>query len=463
MYFKNNIGIIVIIFLFFCSNLIFLGFYDDVWWDSSIYIGMGKYIYSFGDSGLWEASRPLILPLFLGVGWFLDFNAVYFGRAVSITFAILVLYMVYIIGIRLFSKKVGLLAAFFTAFSYHFLFFSPSILTEIPSTLFVLLAFYFFLEKKFFLTGLFSGISVMTRLFQVFTLIGLVLVFFIYFFRKKDFKKNLLYFITGASLFIFSYILINYYLYGDVLTPLKIQLHLTKTTGWALYHGFGFYFLGLLKENFFIIFLLTLPFFIKKDYKFFTLIFIPLIYILIFSFVAHKEMRFMLVVLPFLYLLLSYCLAQIYLKIKYRRLALGLFFILVAVWLSVSFSYFNDTVSYRYQREDEGLLYFQKYLMNNEGEIWVTSPLYALYSDERIEGLLYYYSSENLINFINKNSNTVDIILFNSCDIQCHPDGLDPLCRESRELLKDTISNFDKIYQNEINSCNYQIFRKTTS
>ena len=100
---------------------------------------------------MWEESRPLILPVILGVGWFLDLDIVYFGRLVSIIFAVLVVYLTYIIGIKLFSKKIALLAAFFTAFSYNFLFFSPSILTGIPSTFFVLFAFYFFLNNRFFL------------------------------------------------------------------------------------------------------------------------------------------------------------------------------------------------------------------------------------------------------------------------------------------------------------------------
>src|SRR3989338_3706940 len=98
---RGNVGIAAIIVLFLCANLIFLNFYDDVWWDSSVYIGMGKYIFSLGKSGLWEESRPLIFPLILGIGWKLGFDAVYFGRLVSVIFAILVIILTYKIGIKL--------------------------------------------------------------------------------------------------------------------------------------------------------------------------------------------------------------------------------------------------------------------------------------------------------------------------------------------------------------------------
>src|SRR3989344_870220 len=175
---KENTGIVIIILLFIGANIAFLNFYDNVWWDSSVYIGMGKHIYSSGNSGLWESSRPLVMPLILGLGWKLGIDPVLFGRTLSILFSAAAILMVYLIGLELFSKKTALLAAFFTAFSFNFLFFSPNILTEIPSTFFVLAAFYFFLENRFFLMGIFSGLAIMTRFFQIFTLIGLALVLF---------------------------------------------------------------------------------------------------------------------------------------------------------------------------------------------------------------------------------------------------------------------------------------------
>ena len=458
---KDNLGIIVIIISFIFANLIFSKLYNDIWWDSSVYIGMGKYIYSSGKSGLWEESRPLILPLILGIGWKLNFNLVYFSRIVSVIFSILVILMTYKIGFKLFSKKIGLMAAFFIAFSYTFLFFSPNILTEIPSMLFVLLVFYFFLKNKFFLMGLFSGMAVMTRLFQIFTLIGLYLVFFAYFFRKSNFYKKLFFAIIGISIFIIPYFFLNYYLYNDILLPFKTQGHLTKTTGWMLYKEFWFYFNGLLKENYLLLFLFSIPFFLKRNYKFYALALAPLIYFVIFSIVKHKEMRFMLVILPFLYLLLSYCLYQIYARISYKRFGLALFFVMVGLWLTITFVSFKDIILFK-SPQNEGFTYFQDFLKNNKGNIWISNPLYSLYSDSRIDGLLYFYSSENLIKFIDKNKDNVNIVLFNNCDIPCPPKELDSLCEESKKIIQGLLSKFTKVYQKEVNSCNYEIFKRTT-
>lgn len=456
---RHNAGIIAIIIIFLLANAAFLVFYNDVWWDSSVYIGMGKYMFSLGESGLWEESRPLVLPFILGLGWKLGFSLIYFGRTVSMIFAALVLLMTYLIGTRLFSRKIGLMAAFFTAFSYSFLFFSPNILTEIPSTFFMLLAFYFFIRERFFLTGAFSGLALMTRFFQAFTLIGLALTIFCHI-KKRNFSKRILYFLAGILIIVLPYLLLNYYLYSDILLPFRVQAHLTKTTGWMLYNENLFYFKGLLKENFFILSLLALPFFFRKNHRFYALALVPLIYISVFSFVRHKEMRFMIQVLPFLYLLASYCLVQLYGRIKWKKPVIGLFFIMALLWLGITSSLLKSSIAYSQQRNDKALAFFQNYLNENQGNIWITNPLYALHSDAKIQGLLYFYSSENLAEFIDRNKEDVEIVLFNECDMPCNPE--DALCLKSRSMLKSLLPQFRKIYEKNIESCNYRIYAKAT-
>ena len=55
------------LFLIFKLSLLFT--YHDTRWDESVYMGMGKYIYSNGQIGLWEDIRPIVLPLILGLFW----------------------------------------------------------------------------------------------------------------------------------------------------------------------------------------------------------------------------------------------------------------------------------------------------------------------------------------------------------------------------------------------------------
>jgi len=449
-------GIIIIILLFIAANALFLNFYKDVWWDSSVYIGMGKYIFSSGSSGLWEESRPLLFPFLLGIGWKMGFDTVIFGRVISLAFAGLALFMIYLIGSRLFSRKIGLMAAFFLGFSFTFFFFSSNILTEIPSIFFMLLAFYFFIGNRFFLMGLFSGLAVITRFFQVFMVSGMILAFLFYFFNKKGFCKKLFYFAMGFSIPVIPLIFLNYHLYGDILTPIKVQMHLSRTTGLANYHEYWFYFAGLLKENFLLVFLIAIPFLFRKDYRFYALLLSPFAHLAVFSVVRQKEMRYALLAVPFLCLLLAYCLWQIYEKTKNKQIAVEIFSVMAVLFLLTGFISLKDSLSYQQQLNDEGLRHFQDYISDAKGKIWITNPIYALHSDSRIDGLLYYKSGSNLIRFLRENE--ADTVLFNNCDMECPPLGLDKECIESRQELTRKLLKMELIYDEKVNSCRYQVF-----
>ncbi|MBI2656782.1 hypothetical protein HYX03_03515, partial [Candidatus Woesearchaeota archaeon] len=97
---KNKI--VYIVALFFIAKFLTLQNYKTVWWDAAVYINMGKYIYSFGNAGLWEASRPIVWPLILGFLWKSGFNAIILGRVMEIVFGSLCIYLAYLIGRRIF-------------------------------------------------------------------------------------------------------------------------------------------------------------------------------------------------------------------------------------------------------------------------------------------------------------------------------------------------------------------------
>src|SRR3989344_8609538 len=57
---------------------------SGLWWDSSVYMGMSKHIYSGGGSGLWEPSRPVLWPLIIGLLWKLSPDYIFLGKILSI-------------------------------------------------------------------------------------------------------------------------------------------------------------------------------------------------------------------------------------------------------------------------------------------------------------------------------------------------------------------------------------------
>ena len=174
-----------IFFLFFIVRIFSLFITHDIWWDSSVFVGMGKYIYSFSESGLWEASRPLVWPLILGFFWKVGLDVIIFGKLMMVFFELGILLLTYLIADRLFDKKTAILSVVFLSLSSTFFLFGNVLQSGIPSSFFVLLGFYYFITGKYGLSGLFLGIAFMTRFFQIFAFIPLMLLLIYLVLKKK--------------------------------------------------------------------------------------------------------------------------------------------------------------------------------------------------------------------------------------------------------------------------------------
>ena len=118
-------GIFLILFFSLALKIIFLLAYKyEVWWDSGVYIGMGKWIFSLGLKGLWEHIRPIVWPIVLGLFWKLGLDPVAIGRILMIFLSSALIYFTYILGKKFFNAKVALIAASLIAFSPIILFLS---------------------------------------------------------------------------------------------------------------------------------------------------------------------------------------------------------------------------------------------------------------------------------------------------------------------------------------------------
>ena len=182
---KNHKVFLLIFFIFLIVKLFSLFIVADIWWDSAVYLGMGKYVYSSGNVGLWEDSRPIVWPLILGFFWKIGLDAIFFGKLLVVLFSLGILLLTYLIALDIFNRKIAIISALFLVFSQTFFLFSNILHAEIPSTFFVLLGFYYFLRKRYSLSGLFLGIAFMTRFFQIFAFVALASILFYLFVRKK--------------------------------------------------------------------------------------------------------------------------------------------------------------------------------------------------------------------------------------------------------------------------------------
>lgn len=443
MIFKNKL-IYLIILVFFIAKLFTLSAYKAIWWDASVYIGMGKYIYSLGNAGLWEPSRPLIWPLMLGL---LPKFGVLAGMVLDIVFGSLVIFLTYLIGKEIFSEKTGLFAAFLLAISPTFFFFNGIMLTEIVSTFFSLLAVYLLLRNKHFLSGVFFGAAFLTRFLQLLAFIAVVLAL-IY---NKKFKSKIF---LGFAIAVLPYLIANQILYNNALFPFFQQIFLTSNSGWLNHHPISYYFMELFRENFlYLLFIagIALPF--KKPNSRF-IVFPLIILFLFFNIIRQKEVRFLIMLLPYMYLLVSYALVYfIDLKNSFKN---AVIFLILALFIlsAIRISIFLDSESNKSDKYEA----LQSRLEEAKGNIWISSPIIAAESGKKISKLVYYPVFWQDFDETLLESKKADFIFLDTCDLDCRPFDLE--CGDNKKkMIAFFKQNFNQIYSKQ-GDCQQFVFKR---
>lgn len=118
----------------------------------------------------------------------------HWSRAISALFGAASVFLTYLVGKKIFSKKAGLIAAFFLTFNYRHVLSSHLGLTDIHNAFFTLLSFYtalLLLEKnsrrRYLLAGVVAGFCFSIK-YQFFHFLPLILVHLIWAIKRKSFK-----------------------------------------------------------------------------------------------------------------------------------------------------------------------------------------------------------------------------------------------------------------------------------
>lgn len=452
---KENIILIIIVISFLFSYYIYYNPNADLWWDSSVYINMGKYIYSFGEVGLYEDSRPLIWPLILGLFWKLGLNPITFGKLMVLVFGIGTITLTYLISYNLFNKRIALISSLFLAFSPTFFLFNSIMFTEIPSAFFVALGFYFFIKKRYNIAGFIFGIAFMTRFFQIFVIFPVYLFFIYMVYKKKATIKQLLFSLPFFFIPIFPYFIINLILYNNPIYPFLLQIWMSKFTGWIFHQPFSFYFVNLLKENILVLFLISGLIFIFKNEEWQKFI-VPFTFLTAFfpyNFIAHKEMRFLVSLFPFLYIMTAYGIIEfsnLFKKYKHVLLILIVFIGMLNVMPKLRLSDYDDKLDVFYEFIEN---------KNIKQGLWVSNPSFVGYNNVKADELIYYplYNTEKILK-LKKKINNARYVLINTCDIMpCPPyeEGCKEMHSNFISMLKDKFKV--QLYETR-NGCEYYIF-----
>jgi len=461
--------------LFIALQILTIYHNNPLWWDEAVYIGMGKYIFSGGSIGFWEEIRPPLVPVFSGVLWKLGFDPLPAGRAMAMLFSAGTIVLTYLIGKRAFGEKVGIAAAVMLAFTKIFFYFSTLLLSDIISLFFAMAAIYAYIsiksEKAMFITGILATMAFLARfpMAAVAAAIAVSILASEKAGRKAAFNlesafNKLCDFISGFLLFVIPYLIANEYLYGSFAKPfLSANKNITKIYSWLYDLGYGFYFNELWVQSTFLAFAAAgaIYFMTKKiwqDKEKLPVFAAALFLMLYFTLLNHKEARYMLAFLPYLFIIAAYGFFEIlrmFEKAPYKQIAsiIAIIFLSITVWNLVledvdrakeigNISEFEKT----YSKMDFG-----------KGPLFSSTRNIVAYSDLTITPI--YYSLIFTQNNYDAIHDETGYVIFNSCDFPC-PEG-DIECPKTVKAFADDIKKNSKtLYYGNTSECYYYIFQK---
>ena len=445
--------VLYILIAAFIARIYFIIYPGIAWWDASIYIGMGKYFFSGGAVGVEELFRPILWPLILGFVWKLGLNPYYFGMVLDLALNLGAIFLTYVIAEKIINRKAAIFAAILLAISPTFIFYSSKVLTENLTVFIMLLAVYFFIDKKYSLAGFLAGITVLLRYPQgllLFAFLG-----FIWLFTKDKTKQKLI--DSAKTIICFSIPLAtiaiyNIFAFGDILYQVREASERIRTSGMMLPEAWSFYLIAITLECFFA-FLFLYSIYIswkEKNRKMLLIQIIFIIFFIYYSTVMRKEIRYLMVVLPMLYLSIGQVFDNIYYKRMFNRhIVKYVIFALIIIFAITSF-YNIKSEHARFNRPAVPEVmenFFDSQLLQGS-TIISSSPNPVVYADARVipmEPSVYY-------SYLNQSA---DYYMFYSCDFFC----ADEECATDRATFINIIDRTKPLlYNNTVGFCSYLLY-----
>jgi len=453
----NTVIYFVFLILFVIGGLLIFN-EPHLFWDEGIYINNARYIYSLGEQAIYENFRPPLLSLTIGLSIPLGLDIILFSKFFIFLCFILAIIFTYLISEKI-KKDSGLFSAIILYTCSLILFILPHILTDFIVLTFMLIAFYFFLNKKYFLTGLFCGIAITLRFPS-----GLLLLIFGLFLITKDLKttiKNGLKLLLGALIFIAPYLTFNKLMFNSFFQPIINAQLIVAQGGSNFFNGAWFFIKVLFTQNLIILFLIGFVFMViykkikNKDYL--LLITICILYFIYFSQLPHYEDRYILLLIPFGAIISGITVSHILIKYNTLKKHIHLiFFILLIVALSFSININNLTNT---QKE----MAFLKNISEIDAEkIFIYDPITGIYFNGKIQYMVNPYYTNIFI----EESPDIHYMIFSDrffeCNINCMDCGEINHCIETEKIKETITKEWELIKMEKIYGTNYYIYKKIT-
>ena len=424
--------------------------------DESVYMLMGKHLYSLGKSGLWEAYRPPFLPVLLGLIWKTGLDLFVGGRVLFSLMSLLLIYLTYRLSRRVFGEDAALFSVVFLVFSPVFIAHADGFFTEIPSTIFGLLGVFLWLRNRLFLCGVMCGVSFLTRFPQGLLFAGIVCATIL--FHKNYRFRAILGLIAGFASVVSVYLVLNHIFYKDVFWPFVLQARVIKA-GWSPELKDAAYYVKIFikKENIFIIFFLLGCVVSARNKSPGQALFciIALAFTAYFHSIVNMLPRYFIAVMPYIFSVSGYGLSVMLEKALRRQLAL----LMLAAGLGAVFL-LQKTPYLKWRPPAMSVGTIEKYIAAHAkefgGRIWLSDPSLIAHTDLKADELMYYFDCAKA-RYLMANLDKADWIFLRPLGLYCFPRDADCLVCKN-DLLNKINENFIKTarWQEEYRSYIYE-------
>ncbi len=462
---KYLFALISIIIVFIVFHLIVIETrHIDVGWDEAVYIGIGKYIWSFGETGLFESIRPLGLPLLLGVLWKLQLN--YYPLIIG--FSIATMLITYMVTDRIWNKDAALLAMLLLATTPFFLQSSMQIMTEVPTTFFIMLTVWMLITKKApWMIGCCASFAFLFKFPAGVLFLAVLLIFIIE--HRGRIRTACVSFIFGFIVVQIPVFVANYIMYKQYTTntidALFLPLFLGSVHAQNIVHSISGVIPNLLYYPREIVMnnpLLIVAVFgcvialLKRKEK--TVLITSTMIAGYFIIIANKQLRFAVLFLPSITIFAGIGLESIMRGIQRWTGTRKLFLTFIIIMIGVYLLYPQILSVYRFYPSEQTAMEKEYYMFFNdkEGIILTTEPYFTAYTDT-ILAIPYYNNAEDAQELYEIYKKEVDYIIFNSDFYPCNKN------QECEEIIAnieaDIVANNEIIYEKEWNSGIKRIFK----
>lgn len=440
----------------------------ELWWDSGVYVGMAKYLWSGGTAGLWEHIRPVLWPAILGIAWWLKLNTVAFARVLSFALSLVSIALVYQLGKQWFSERAGIIASILWGLSSVVFYLGFHEYTELPAVTLALAALLAFTRQRLFIAGILTSTAFLFKFpAGIFiAVLGICLL------ARKEWKQ-LLPLGIGFALPTAAFLAFNAWTAGSTLAPLiaaresilsVLGCNVLRFKPWYQYFGW------IVFDNILNVFAIAGIGFAATRWNKRALL--PALALLIpaayFMQMHCRDYRYLTMFLPFVVLFAGLGIERIVAALEGRKRRSWIYpaalIIVLAVSLTHALLFFHANEP---RTLDPNAERYYRWLADNpvDGEIWSANPTVSAYTDSPVHKLYYPLyergQATDFNNYLSANRDRIGAVLLDNCGggIICPSD--DTACAQQLDATRAFLNeHYKQVFFANTGNCWYSIYAR---